>query len=124
METLRLSPNTGVGKLFTRTTTFESILKPRAALIGRAKKNIRKPETVGDFCLENLAKISVTGIASFHLKSKFERFAEQKSSGRKSNDSFRTDRLCLLALACYTFMDEPNSLKPILYKQETVCHSR
>ena len=38
METLRLSPNTGVGKLFTRTATFESILKPRAALIGRAKK--------------------------------------------------------------------------------------
>ena len=31
----------------------------------------------------------------------------------------------LLALACYTFMDVPNSLKPLLmYKQETVCHSR
>ena len=52
-------------------------------------------------------------------------FAEQKSSGRKSNDSFGIDELCLLDLACYTFMDVPNSLKPLLmYKQETVCHSR
>ena len=30
----------GVGKLFTRKTTFKKILKPRAALIGRAKKNL------------------------------------------------------------------------------------
>ena len=62
METLRLSPNTGVGKLFTRRTTFEEILKPRAALIGIAKKNTHKPNTVGDFC-ESVAKIFVTGIA-------------------------------------------------------------
>ena len=89
------------------------------------KNSIYKPEIVGDFCRENLAKIFVTGIASLHLKSKIEWFSEQKSSGRKSNDSFRTDWLCLLALACYTFMDEPNSLKTLLlYKQETVCHSR
>ena len=68
METLRLSPNTGVGILFTRRATFERILKPRVALIRKAKKNIQKPETIGDFCRENLAKISVSGIASLHLK--------------------------------------------------------
>ena len=74
---------------------------------------------------ENLAKISVSSIASPYLKSKIEWFAEQKSSGRKSNDSFGTDELRLLASACYTFTDEPNCLKPLLmYKQETVCHSR
>ena len=90
----------------------------------KQKNNIQKPETIGDFC-ENLAKISVSSIASLHLKSKIEWFAEQKSSGRKSNDSFGTDELCLLALACYTFMDVPYSLKPLLMcKQETVCHSR
>ena len=44
---------------------------------------------------------------------------------RPTNDSFGTDELCLLALACYTFMDKPNSLKPLLmYKQKTMCHSR
>ena len=73
------------------------------------KTNIQKPETIDDFCRENLAKISVTGIASLHLKSKIEWFAEQKSSGGKSNVSLGTDELCLQALACYTFMDVPNS---------------
>ena len=38
METLRLSPNTKVGKVFTQRATFEKILKPRVALIGKAKK--------------------------------------------------------------------------------------
>ena len=43
METLRQSPNTRVGKLFTQRATFEKILKPRATLIGRAKKRSTRP---------------------------------------------------------------------------------
>ena len=34
----RIGIDSGVGKLFTPRATFEKILKPRAALIGRAKK--------------------------------------------------------------------------------------
>ena len=43
------------------------------------------------------------------------------SSGRKSNDSFGTDELRLLALACCTFMDVPNSLKPLHDVQTRNC---
>ena len=34
----------GVGKLFTRRATFEKTLKPRAALIERAKKRSTHPQ--------------------------------------------------------------------------------
>ena len=84
------------------------ILKPK---IGTTKKSLT-PSVI--FVVKTWQKISVTGIASLHLKSKIEWLAEQKSSGSKSNDGFRIDQLCLLALACYTFMDVPNSWKPLL----------
>ena len=33
--------------------------------------------------------------------------------------------MCMLVLACFTFMDVPAALKSlVLYKQETLCHSR
>ena len=46
METLRPSPHTKVGKLFTRRVTFEKILKPRVAQIGRAQKTVYTPSDV------------------------------------------------------------------------------
>ena len=41
METLRLSPNAEVGKLFSRRATFKD-LEAEATLIGRAKKKHSK----------------------------------------------------------------------------------
>ena len=87
-------------------------------------KTIQKPDTMANFSCENLPKISVTSIAPLHLKGKIKWFADQKSSGN-SKRNFRTDQLCMLVLACFTFMDVPNSLKSLLfYKQETMYHSR
>ena len=104
METLRLSPNPGVGNLFTRKATFQDF-EPEAALIGRAKKQTfksLKPSVI--FVMKTWQKYPSLALLLFTLKGKIEWLAEQKSSGRKSNDSFRTDQLCLLALACNTLM--------------------
>ena len=38
------SSNLGLGKLFTRTPTFEKILKPRALLVERARKRSTRPQ--------------------------------------------------------------------------------
>ena len=88
-------------------------------------KSISKPEPTIEIVRENLSKVSITGIALLHLKSKVEWFAEQKRGGLEQKDNFRTDQTCMLVLACYTFMDVPAALKSLLlYKQETLCHSR
>ena len=44
-------PVEGVGKLFTRRATFEKFLKPRAALIGRAKERCKSSDVL--FYTEN-----------------------------------------------------------------------
>ena len=64
------------------------------------------------------AWLKYSSLALLYLKSKIEWLAEQKSSRRKSNDSFRTDQLYLLVLACYTVMNVPNSLKPVLMRKQ------
>ena len=88
-------------------------------------KSIPKPEPTNEIVRENLSKVSITSIALLHLKSKVEWFAEQKRGGLEQKDNFRTDQMCMLVLACSTFMDVPAALKSLLlYKQETLCHSR
>ena len=42
-----------IGKLFTRRATFEKILKPRATLIGKAKKRSARPQVIWYFSSEN-----------------------------------------------------------------------
>ena len=44
-------------------------------------KSIPKPEPTTEIVRENLSKVSTTGIALLHLKSKVEWFAEQKRGG-------------------------------------------
>ena len=86
-------------------------------------KSIPKPEPTTEIVRENLSKVSITSIALLHLKSKVEWFAEQKRGGLEQKDNFRTDQMCMLVLACSTFMDVPAALKSLLlYKQETFCH--
>ena len=88
-------------------------------------KSIPKPEPTTENVRENLSTVSITGIALLHLKSKVKWFAEQKRGGLEQKDNFRTDQMCMLVLACSTFMDVPAALKSfLLYKQETFCHSR
>ena len=95
------------------------------ALINKIK-SIPKPEPTTEIVRENLSKVSIiTGIALFHLKSKVEWFAEEKRGRLEQKDNFRTDQMCMLALACSIFMDVPAALKSLLlYKQETLCHFR
>ena len=88
-------------------------------------KSIPKPEPTTEIVLENSSKVSITGITLLHLKSELEWFAEEKTSGLEQKDNFRTDQMCKLVLACSTFMDVPAAQKTLLlYKQETLCHSR
>ena len=54
-------------------------------------KSITKPEPTTEIVRENLSKVSITGIALLHLKSKVEWFAEQKRGGFEQKDNFRTD---------------------------------
>ena len=68
--------------------------------------------------------ISITPIAAVHLKAKLEWFSQQKQKGTVDN-SFRSDQVCMLVLACYIITDIPENLKNLLlYKQERICHSR
>ena len=88
-------------------------------------KSIPKTEPTTEIVRENLSKVSITGIALLHLKSKVEWFAEQKRGGLEQKDNFRTDQMCMLVLTCSICMDVPAALKSLLlYKQETLCHSR
>ena len=80
-------------------------------------KCIPKPEPTTENVRENLSTVSITGIALLHLKSKVKWFAEQKRGGLEQKDNFRTDQMCMLVLACSTFMDVPAALKSfLLYK--------
>ena len=86
-------------------------------------KNIKKSE------LQEISnpfpKVSVTGLAAIHLKSKIEWFFEQKGKISSETENFRSDQLCLLVLACSTFMTIPNNLTNLLsYKKEAISHSR
>jgi len=67
-------------------------------------------------------EISVTSIASNHLKTKILWFSDHKDEMKLS---FRCDHMCLLALVAYLLMDVPENLKPLLfYRQETISHAR
>ena len=67
-------------------------------------------------------EISVTSIASNHLKTKILWFSDYKDEVKVS---FRCDHMCLLALVAYLLMDVPENLKPLLfYRQETISHAR
>ena len=61
MEKLRLSPNTKVGKVFTQRATFEKILKPRVALIGKAKKRSTRPRK-SYFLLKIREELKIKGL--------------------------------------------------------------
>ena len=99
-------------------------MMPEGALFNKIK-SIPKPEPTTEIVRENLSKVSITGIALLHLKSKVEWFAEQKRGRLEQKDNFRTDQMCMLMLACSIFMDVPAALKSLLlYKQKTLCHSR
>ena len=68
--------------------------------------------------------IPITKMAQLHIKAKVQWFSEQKSKGI-DDSSFRSDQMCLLALACYRVMDVPDDLKHLLeYKQEEISHAR
>ena len=77
-------------------------------------KSIPKPEPTTEIVRENLSKVSITGIALLHLKSNVEWFTEEKRGGLEQKDNFRTDQMCMLVLACSTFMDVPAALKSLL----------
>ena len=67
-------------------------------------------------------EISVTSIASNHLKTKILWFFDHKDEMKLS---FRCDHMCLLALVAYLLMDVSENLKPLLfYRQETRSHAR
>ena len=67
-------------------------------------------------------KISVTSIASNHLKTKILWFSDHKDEMKLS---FRCHHMCLLAIVAYLLMDVPQNLKPLLfYRQETISHAR
>ena len=67
-------------------------------------------------------KISVSSIASNHLKTKILSFSDLKDEMKLS---FCCDHMCLLALVAYLLMDVPENLKPLLfYRQETISHAR
>ena len=88
-------------------------------------KCIGKPSIDGVPSRHKLPLVPISNIAAAHLKSKVEWFSTQKEAAKGKNSDFWTDQMCLLILACFTFMDVPNNLQNLLvYKQETVCHSR
>ena len=67
-------------------------------------------------------EISVTSIASNHLKTKILWFSDHQDEMKLS---FRCDHMCLLALVAYLLMDVPENLKPLLfYRPETISHAR
>ena len=67
-------------------------------------------------------EISVTSIASNHLKTKILWFCDHKDDMKLS---FRCDHMCLLALVAYLLKDVPENLKPLVfYRRETISHAR
>ena len=89
------------------------------ALINKIKKVQHRSE---DMKTRQECEISVTSIASNHLKRKILWFSDHKDEIKLS---FRCDHMCLLALVAYLLMDVPENLKPLLfYRQETVSHAR
>ena len=86
-------------------------------------KTIQKPST-NDITPRSELNIPITKMAQLHIKAKVQWFSEQKSKGI-DDSSFRSDQMCLLALACYIVMDVPDNLKHLLeYKQEEISHAR
>jgi len=94
------------------------------ALLNEIKK-LTKKEVSDIPSRDTILEVPITGLAKLHLKAKLEWFAELKKDPFAINKECRSDQLCLLVLACFTFMDVPANLKPLLkYKQESICHSR
>ena len=86
-------------------------------------KTIQKP-SINDITPRSELNIPITKMAQLHIKAKVQWFSEQKSKGI-DDSSFRSDQMCLLALACYIVMDVPDNLKHLLeYKQEEISHAR
>ena len=52
----------------------------------------------------------VSNIAEAHLRSKLKCFSNQKNATEENID-FRTERMCLLMSACFTFISIPNNLQ-------------
>ena len=85
-------------------------------------KRINKPG-INNVLPRQSIPVPITNTASLQLKAKVEWFSEQKAKGFQG--SFRNDYLCLLVLAFYLVMDEPDNLNYLLeYKQEEISHSR
>ena len=90
------------------------------ALINQLKK-IPQPRPE-DMKTRQECEISVTSIASNHLKTKILWFSDHKDETKLS---FRCDHMYLLALLAYLLMDVPENLKPLLcYRQKTISHAR
>ena len=90
------------------------------ALINKIKKILQlRPE---DMKTRQECEISVTSIASNHLKTKILWLSDHKDEMKLS---FRCDHMCLLALVAYLLIDVPENLKPLLfYRQETISHAQ
>ena len=108
-------------------TAVEGSKKGPGVMQDGAIMNIIK--TIDAPLIENLVpqesfQVSVTKIAALHVKAKLEWFSQQKGKADTDN-SLRSDQLCLLVLAGYIVAEVPDNLKNLsVYKQENICHSR
>ena len=83
--------------------------------------DIQKPD-VGTIVDREKLAVSITDIASLHLRKKAERFSDKKKINKHQ---FRNDHMCLLALSCYLLMELQVNMEPLLaYKQEATCLAR
>ena len=82
-------------------------------------KSINKPG-INNVLPRQSIPVPITNTATLQLKAKVEWFSEQKAKGFQG--SFRNDYyLCLLVLAFYLVMDEPDNLNYLLeYKQKEI----
>ena len=108
-------------------TAIEGKTKGPGAMQGGALlnniKTIQKP-SINDITPRSELNIPITKMAQLHIKAKIQWFSEQKSKGI-DDSSFRSDQMCLLALACYIVKDVLDNLKHLLeYKQEEISYAR
>ena len=90
---------------------------------GALPKTIQK-SSINDLIHRDPLNISITRKAQLYIKGKIQWFSEQKRTG-VDDSSFRSDQMCMLALAGHFIMDVPASLKHLLeYKQEEISRAR
>ena len=98
-----------------------SVMADTTAINTGKKSGVNK--RLQDYIMENVGHDILTLKCLFHVNE----IAEQKRGGLEQKDNFRTDQICMLVLACFTFMVVSVALRSLLlyrYKQETLCYSR